>query len=138
MLPEWVLLRKKIEESKPNLQGADLGNAKLMGIDLAAADLNGADLSMAYLVRANLRGANLTDADLKDAVISEADLREADLNGADLEDAYLHGADLTGVSNLTCDQIELAHFDKSTRFPDYIQITWTSEKNCTCSEKTGD
>ena len=104
MLPEWILFRKKIEDSKHALQGACLGYAKLMG-----ADLNG-------------------------AVISEANLRGADLGDADLEDAYLNGADLTDVSNLTCDQVELANFDKNTRFPDYIQIAWTSEKNCTCSE----
>ncbi|KMP10965.1 hypothetical protein UR09_04720 [Candidatus Nitromaritima sp. SCGC AAA799-A02] len=135
MLPEWILLKKQIEESKPDLQGADLGYAKLMEIDLAEADLTDADLSAAYLIRANLGKANLTDADLSGAVVSEANLKGADLKGANLEDTYLHGADLTGAANLTCDQIELAHFDKETRFPDYIQIIWTSEKHCTCNEK---
>ena len=118
MLPEWILFRKKIEGSKHDLQGARLGYAKLMEADLAGADLRGADLSTAYLIRANLSGADLDDADL--------------------EDAYLSGADLTDVSNLTCDQIELANFDEDTRFPDYIQITWTSEKNCTCSAMSKD
>jgi uncharacterized protein YjbI with pentapeptide repeats len=65
-------------------------------------------------------------------------LSGADLDDADLEDAYLNGADLTSASNLTCDQIEFANFDKATRFPAYIQITWTSEKNCTCSKMSKD
>ena len=138
MLPEWILFRKKIEDSKHDLQGACLGYAKLMGADLAGADLREADLSTAYLIRANLSGANLSGADLNGAVISEANLRGADLGDADLEDAYLNGADLTYVSNLTCDQIEFANFDKATRFPAYIQVTWTSEKNCTCSKMSKD
>jgi|TARA_B100001964_G_scaffold164920_1_gene181085 uncharacterized protein YjbI with pentapeptide repeats len=138
MLPEWILFRKKIEDSKHDLQGACLGYAKLMGADLVGADLRGADLSTAYLIRANLSGANLSGADLNGAVISEANLRGADLGDADLEDAYLNGADLTDVSNLTCDQVELANFDEDTRFPGYIQIAWTSRKNCTCSEMSKD
>ncbi|MDP7058130.1 MAG: pentapeptide repeat-containing protein [Nitrospinaceae bacterium] len=129
MLPEWIVFIKEVEGKKPNLQGASLGNTKLMGVDLAGADLTEADLSIAYLIRADLREANLTNADLRGAVISEANLRGADLKGADLEDAFLSGTDLTGVSNLTCDQIELANFDKETRFPDYIQISWNTEKD---------
>jgi len=112
MLPEWIVFIKEVEGKKTNLQGASLGNTKLMGADLAGADLTEADLSIAYLIRADLREANLTNADLRGAVISEANLRGADLKGADLEDAFLSGTDLTGVSNLTCDQIELANFDK--------------------------
>lgn len=135
MLPEWIIYRKEIEAKKPNLQGADLGNKKLMGVNLEGADLTDADLSLAYLIRANLSEANLTNADLSGAVLSEANLKGANLSGAELEDAYLHGADLTSVSNLTCDQLDLANFDKETRFPEYIQISWDSEASFVCCEK---
>ena len=135
MLPEWIIFIKEVEAKKPNLQGADLGNRKLIGANLAGADLTDADLSLAYLIRANLSKANLTNADLSGAVLSEANLKEANLNGVDLEDAYLNGADLSGVSNLTCEQLELANFDKETRFPDHTQISWDSEGNFTCCEK---
>ena len=135
MLPEWTIFIKEIEAKKPNLQGADLGNKKLMGIDLSGADLTDADLSIAYLIRANMKDANLTNADLTGAVLSEANLKGANLDGVELEDAYLHGADLSSVSNLTCDQLELANFDKETRFPEYIQLTWDSDENFSCCEK---
>ena len=135
MLPEWIIYRKEIEAKKPNLQGADLGNKKLMGVNLVGADLTDADLSIAYLIRANLSEANLTNADLSGAVLSEANLKGANLSGAELEDAYLHGADLTSVSNLTCDQLDLANFDKETRFPEYIKISWDSEASFVCCEK---
>ena len=135
MLPEWIIFKKEIEAKKPNLQGADLGNKKLMGVNLGGADLTDADLSVAYLIRANLSKTNLTNADLSGAVLSEANLKGANLDGAELEDAYLHGADLTSVSNLTCDQLELANFDKETRFPDYIQMSWGSEGSSVCCEK---
>ena len=134
MLPEWVILKKEIEAKKPNLQGVDLGNQKLMGINLEGADLTDADLSIAYLIRANLSEANLTNADLSGAVLSEANLKGANLNGAELEDAYLNGADLTNVSNLTCDQLDLANFDKETLFPDYIKISWSSGESFDCCE----
>ena len=135
MLPEWIMLIKEVEGKKPNLQGASLGNTKLIGANLAGADLTDADLSIAYLIRANLSESNLTNADLSGAVLSEANLKGANLNGTELEDAYLHGADLTSVSNLTCDQLELANFDKETRFPDYIQVSWNSDESFACCEK---
>ena len=135
MLPEWIIFKKEIEAKKPNLQGIDLGYKKLMGVNLEGADLTDADLSIAYLIRANLSESNLTNADLSGAVLSEANLKGANLSGAELEDAYLHGADLTSVSNLTCDQLELANFDKETRFPDYIEMSWSSEGSSDCCEK---
>ena len=94
-----------------------------------------ADLSIAYLIRADLSKVDLTNADLSGAVLSEANLQGANLKDTDLEETYLHGADLTGASNLTCDQLELANFDKETRFPDYIQISWSSEESFACCEK---
>ena len=135
MLPEWRLFIKEVEGKKENLQGADLGNKKLMGANLAGADLTDADLSISYLIKADLSKANLTNADMSGAVMSEANLRGANLNGAELEDAFLHGADLTGVTNLTCEQLDLANFDTETRFPEYIEISWSSEKNFTCCER---
>ena len=49
-------------------------------------------------------------------------------------DTYLHGANLKGAVHLTCDQIELANFDKQTIFPDYIDITWTEDGCCECHD----
>ena len=135
MLPEWRIFIKEIEAKKPDLKGVALGNKKLMGVHLEGADLTDADLSIAYLIRANLSESNLTNADLSGAVLSEANLKGANLSGAELEDAYLHGADLTSVSNLTCDQLELANFDKETRFPDYIQMNWSAGESFDCCEK---
>jgi hypothetical protein len=49
-------------------------------------------------------------------------------------DSYLHGANLSGVTNLTCEQIELANFDKDTIFPDYIKINWAENGYGQCQE----
>ena len=77
----------------------------------------------------------ILEADLTQAVLSEANLSDADLEGAELMDSYLHGANLKGVVHLTCDQIELANFDKDTVFPDYITIHWTEDGYCECQEQ---
>lgn len=134
MLEDWLLRKKEIEDSKDNLQGADLCNAKLMEAKLNDAHLEEADLTAAYLIRADLRGANLSDADLTQAVLSEADLSGADMNGAELTDTFLNGANLQGVLNLTCEQIELANYDKDTVFPSYLTIKWSEDGLCECSE----
>ena len=136
MLEDWIIQRKKIEDSKEDLRGADLSYAKLMKADLRKADLSGADLSFSYLMQADLSEANLAEADLSDAVISEAVLVGADLEAADLTDAFLHGADLRGVLNLTAEQMEAAYIDRDTKVPEYIQVVWTSEKSFTCTDKT--
>ncbi len=135
MLEEWIIKKKEIEESKHNLEGADLCNAKLMRAQLDGANLAHADLTAAYLIRADLSKANLIGTDLTGAVLSEANLSYADMEGTELMDSYLHGANLKGVVNLTCDQIELANFDKQTIFPDYITINWTEDGCCECQEK---
>lgn len=132
MLEEWLEELKKIEAGKSDLNGADLSGLKLMRGDLSQAKLRDADLSGAYLIRANLSGADLSEANLCKAVLSEADLREANLTETELDEAFLHGADLRGARGLTCEQIEVAHFDQDTRFPDYIQITWTGDKIFAC------
>lgn len=136
LLDDWILQRKRIEDSSGNLRGADLSHAKLMKADLRKADLRGADLSFSYLMRADLTGANLEGVDLSDSVIIEANLSEANLEDADLTDAYLHGTDLRRVRNLTADQIESAFIDRDTLVPEYLQVVWTSEKTFTCAEKT--
>jgi uncharacterized protein YjbI with pentapeptide repeats len=89
-------------------------------------------LTSAYLIRADLSGANLSGADLTQAVLSEANLSGADMNEAELTDTFLNGANLQGVHNLTCDQIELANFDKDTVFPSYMTIKWSSDGICEC------
>jgi len=69
------------------LQGADLGGARLTGADLAGAQLQGA----------NLKSANLQGADLREANLQGADLGQADLRGANLAGALLQGASLRGT-----------------------------------------
>ncbi len=134
MIEDWLLKKKEIEDSKGQLQGADLSNAKLMQAELKGARLENADLTAAYLIRADLSDANLANADLTQAVLSEANLSGVDFEGAELMDTYLSGANLKGALNLTCDQIELANFDKDTIFPDYITIKWSEAGGCECLE----
>jgi uncharacterized protein YjbI with pentapeptide repeats len=132
MLEDWLLKKKEIEDSKDTLNGADLCNAKLMEAKLSYANLEEADLTAAYLIRADLSGANLSGADLTQAVLSEANLSCADMNEAELTDTFLNGANLQGVLNLTCDQIELANFDKDTVFPSNMTIKWSADGTCEC------
>jgi uncharacterized protein YjbI with pentapeptide repeats len=132
MLEEWLLKKKEIESSKDTLNGADLCYAKLMGANLSDANLEEADLTAAYLIRADLSRANLSGADLTQAVLSEANLSGADMSEAELTDTFLNGANLQGVFNLTCDQIELANFDKDTVFPNYMTIKWSADGICEC------
>ena len=134
MLEDWLLRKKEIEDSKDTLHGADLCNAKLMEAKLSDAHLEEADLTAAYLIRADLSGANLSGADLTEAVLSEANLSGADMNGAELTDTFLNGANLQGVLNLTCEQIELANYDKDTVFPNYMTIKWSVDGFCECVE----
>ena len=103
-----------------------------MEAKLSGANLEEADLSAAYLIRADLSGANLSGADLTEAVLSEANLSGADMSEAELTDTFLNGANLQGVLNLTCDQIELANFDKDTVFPSYMRIKWSADGICEC------
>jgi uncharacterized protein YjbI with pentapeptide repeats len=132
MLEDWLLKKKEIEDSKDMLNGADLCNAKLMEAKMSDANLEEADLTAAYLIRADLRGANLSGADLTQAVLSEANLSGANMSEAELTDTFLNGANLQGVLNLTCDQIELANFDKDTVFPNYMTIKWSVDGICEC------
>ena len=135
MLEDWVLRKKEIEDSKNSLQGADLCNAKLMQAKLNGASLEDADLTAAYLIKADLSEANLARADLTQAVLSEANLSGADFDGAELMDTFLNGANLKDALNLTCDQLDLANYDKDTIFPDYINIKWLPDGYCECFEE---
>ncbi|MBT5471459.1 MAG: pentapeptide repeat-containing protein [Nitrospina sp.] len=135
MLEDWILRKKEIEDSKDKLKGADLCNAKLMQAKLKGASLENADLTAAYLIKADLSGANLSGADLTQAVLSEADLSGADFDGAELEDTFLNGANLKDAVNLTCDQLDLANYDKDTIFPHYITINWSPDGLCECIEE---
>jgi len=135
MLEDWILRKKEIEDSKNNLRGADLCNAKLMQAKLNGASLEDADLTAAYLIKADLSGANLSRADLTQAVLSEADLSGVDFEGTELTDTFLNGANLKDALNLTCDQLDLANYDKDTIFPDYINIKWSPDGYCECFEE---
>ena len=135
MLEDWILRKKQIEDSKNSLQGADLCNAKLMQAKLKGACLEGADLTAAYLIKADLSGANLSRADLTQAVLSEADLSGVDFEGTELTDTFLNGANLMDALNLTCDQLDLANYDRDTIFPDYINIKWLPDGYCECFEE---
>ena len=77
------------------LIGADLEGADLVGVDLTRAKLEGANLQGAWLDEASLRGANLQGADLRGAKLQGADLRGANLQGAWLGQADLSWANLT-------------------------------------------
>ena len=134
MLEDWIIRKKEIEDSKNSLQGADLCNAKLMQAKLGGASLEDADLTAAYLIKADLSGANLSRADLTQAVLSEADLSGVDFEDTELTDTFLNGANLKGALNLTCDQLDLANYDKDTIFPDYIKIKWSPDGYCECFE----
>ena len=84
---------------------ADLPGAELIGTILDGACLKGANLTKASLSKASLRGTNLT------------------------------GANLQNVNNLTCKQIESAVFDQTVVFPDYLKVTWISEKKWKCTDR---
>jgi uncharacterized protein YjbI with pentapeptide repeats len=92
---------------RPNVDRADLSNARLAavalpgttlsGFGLIGADLEGADLVGVDLTRAKLEGANLQEAWLDEASLREANLQGADLRGANLQGADLRGANLHGA-----------------------------------------
>ncbi len=99
--------------------------ARLQYADLSQANLNKTKLSFANLSETNLNDANLSEANLKETYLSYATLNRTDLTFARLDEANLSGADLRESINLTCEQVESARIDKKTKFPDYLQITWT-------------
>ena len=57
---------------------------------------------------------------------------QANLEDTELLETHLDGADLRKAKNLTCEQIEDAYIDRSTKFPDYLEISWTNDDTFTC------
>ncbi len=92
------------------------GHIDLHGCSLARGYLPNANLSKAFLYESNLEGAILQNADLRGAWMWKANLRNATLDGA-----QLHGADLTGAEGLSSDQLKVAHYDSTTKFPEYLR-----------------
>ena len=89
-------------------------------------DLHGCSLARGYLPNAHLAGAFLYESNLEGAILQNANLRgawlwKANLRGATLDGAHLEGADLTGVAGLLAEQLENAHYDATTKFPDYLR-----------------
>jgi uncharacterized protein YjbI with pentapeptide repeats len=85
----WNEWRLKNPDTRPNLNGVNLG-----GADLREVNLRGADLSGANLGKANLSGANFSGASLREAYLRGADLRGASLGAANLRGAHLMDANL--------------------------------------------
>jgi uncharacterized protein YjbI with pentapeptide repeats len=83
-----------------NLEGADLGEAKLIGANLRKVHLGplGPDLRRTKSERAKLGGAQLFDADLSGADLRKVLLRGADLSGAKLAGANLEEADMSNAN----------------------------------------
>ena len=141
----WANL-KKTNLSFSDLTFADLSRASLGEANLSRAILFAANLSGAYLQEANLSGAVLNDANLSNADLTKANLSEAHFNRANLNEAYLlltnltgtdlMGANLTNAKNVTCDQINSAKIDKTTKLPDYLEIIWTSDTEYEIKEKS--
>lgn len=129
----------KAQLSGADLQGADLFEVKLqkailIGAQLQGANLHGAQLREANFLEAQLQGANLLEANLQGAILFEAQLQGANLHKAQLQGTALIEARLKGAENLICEQIKSAIIDKTTHFPDYLRITWTSDDTYKCEE----
>jgi uncharacterized protein YjbI with pentapeptide repeats len=99
----WNKWRKEHPGVLPDLDSANLWEAKLRFADLGGARLSKAYLRMASLIGARLANANFQGADLCGAKLIMADLSEADLSSADLREtnlseAYLKGTHLDGTN----------------------------------------
>ena len=70
----WNRWRAEIPEVRPDLIGADLGNAILRGADLRDVNLRLADLRLANLRAADLTSANLRDADFSCSALAATTL----------------------------------------------------------------
>ena len=113
----WNAWREENPDIRPDLSGANLGEANLDwaylsraqlsggnlgGADLGGANLRSTNLSKANLIKADLSGANLHEANLREADLIEANLGGADLSRANLFWARLNHADLTGADLTSC------------------------------------
>jgi hypothetical protein len=104
-----------------SLEGADFMRASLVG-----ADFRGSNLKKAHFRQAQLNYANLIGADLREASLRESRLRSANVLGARMDNATLIGADLTGMRYATRDQISAAITDETTKMPDFLEASQTS------------
>ncbi len=128
----------------PNLQSADLRQAKLTGLPLARANLSstkldhancsqahlerasfvgsqcaGASFTRAWLIDASFRSANLRDALFTEAHLESANLYQADCANASFYIAHLDGAYL-GQARLGRATLRRAFFDPATSWNDTI------------------
>ena len=102
--PSWNE-RRRHEDFKPDLSGADLSKFIGYGLDLSIADLHRADLTGVQLLEADLSQASLNEAILKNAHFTHANFTDswfisANLTEADLSNAILRGAQFQ-LANLT-------------------------------------
>ncbi len=133
------LKTSKAEGNQANLSETYLKGAAIVGASLENAIFKKAYLYGAYLKRSNLREADLSEANLRGANLRWSDLQGANLTAAnltraDIMKADLRKADLTNVRNLSCEQLDSAFIDKSTRLPDYIDISWISDTEYECKK----
>ncbi len=52
-----------------------------------------------------------------------------------MTEADLRGADMSHVINLTCQQLQSAQIDRTTRLPDYITLKWRSDTEFDCGDR---
>ncbi|MER5989478.1 pentapeptide repeat-containing protein [Streptomyces viridosporus] len=98
--------------SESNLQGAVFSRATLSG-----SILIGANLEKALLIDSDLEGALLRGANLQGASMAKAHLAGADLENVDLDRVNLYGVDLTEVEGVTVDRLLQASVYSSTKLP---------------------
>ena len=118
----WNAWREENPDTRPDLDGANLGGLNLMSANLKGANIQGADLTTAILCWAKLCAANLSGANLSGALLTEADLTDADLTGcrvygASAWDLKLDGAKQHNLvitpdvqSAIMVDDLEVAQF----------------------------
>ncbi len=97
-VPAWNQWRKENWDIRPDLRGANLGQADLRGADLSRADLSQADLRQADVRLAHLIGADLSEVDLNGADLSGANLIRANFIRANLSVAKLIRANFIGAN----------------------------------------
>jgi len=81
----------------PDLQGADLRNARMTSAFLPGADVREARLQGAFFYRAYMQGANLEKAKLNDALFRLAQMQGVSLKLATMDRASFRGARLNGA-----------------------------------------
>jgi hypothetical protein len=126
-----VIGKRQLEYTAP-LYGQQTA-VDLRHTDLRGANLSQANLEYAALTDSNLEAASITSANLKHATLRGVNLvcaymPGADFEGADLTEAHIGGAEFTepensksDAVNVTCNQIQSAHSDRSTVLPSYLK-----------------